>query len=154
MNTIDNILPNASDAMKKLNPGLFEVPIVRESGRIDWGTIEKSPKIIRQRTKAKLNKTEEAFEAYLKRDKDVLIYSQEITFVLANGARFTPDFVTTDKAGEDWTAYDVKGVGGRIEDDAVVKIKLAANKYTKIRWLLAWPKDRFICDWNFQLVKA
>jgi hypothetical protein len=98
---------------------------------------------IRQRIGPKLNKTEAAFLDHLKGTQpSATIYSQEITLHIANGCRYTPDFVTvlmdfpTD--GYFWTAYEVKGP--KAWDDAIVKLKVAASKFPAIRFVLVTRK--------------
>lgn len=94
---------------------------------------------------AKLNKTESAFGEWLlaSAPTDALIHSQSITLKLANGCRYTPDFVVM--AGRP-VAYEVKGF---MREDAAVKIKVAAAAYPWIQFFLVWRKGR-ASAWQFQ----
>lgn len=90
-----------------------------------------------------LNKTEAAFEQWLGAGNvnAARILTQAITLRLANGCRYTPDFVTVDAArvqdGEadacTLRAYEVKGF---MRDDAAVKLKVAASRYPWIKFHL------------------
>lgn len=82
-----------------------------------------------------LNKTERAFKewleisgfAYLEK-----IHVQAITLRIANGCRYTPDFIVQSvRAG--LVAYEVKGF---MRDDAAVKLKVAATAYQWIKFNL------------------
>lgn len=76
-----------------------------------------------------MNKTEAAYAGHL----DLLLAAGEIvwfhfegwTFKLADGCRYTPDFAVMRKGGR-LEAHEVKG---RWEDDARVKIKVAAELF-------------------------
>lgn len=88
---------------------------------------------IRQQAGDGLNKTERAFLGHLKRqDGGARIYPQAITLKLANGCRYTPDFVATNEFSI--SAYEVKGF---MRDDAAVKLKVAAHAYPWITFHLA-----------------
>lgn len=64
---------------------------------------------------------------------------EPLTFRLANGVRYTPDFVTTDFAWQ-LRCYEVKGPYCR--DDARIKLRVAAAQFTEIEWFLATRPDR------------
>lgn len=76
-----------------------------------------------------MNKTEEAYAARLEFQKHtghILWYKFEgITFKLADDTRYTPDFVVMLSNGE-LEAHEVKG---QWQDDAKVKIKVAASMF-------------------------
>jgi hypothetical protein len=105
----------------------------------------KKGKRLRQKEGDGMNKTERAFKAWLDQyvvnPGDALIV-QSVTLKIANGCRYTPDFLTLGKAavpeGEadafNLHAYEVKGF---MRDDAAVKIKVAASLYPWIRFTLA-----------------
>jgi hypothetical protein len=103
---------------------------------------KKAPSRIRQNS-AGLNKTEQAFFDYLKAREDpgvsrTVLPPQSITLRIANGCRYTPDFVvayhhSTDIPSVDLVAYEVKGF---MRDDAAVKIKVAATAFPWITFRL------------------
>ena len=96
---------------------------------------------IRQNS-AGLNKTEQAFYDYLKAREDpgvlrTVLPHEAITLKLANGCRFTPDFVVAYhcpmREQVELVAYEVKGF---MRDDAAVKIKVAATAFPWITFHL------------------
>ena len=100
---------------------------------------------IRQNS-AGLNKTEQAFFDYLtaREEPGVLrnvLPPQSITLRIANGCRYTPDFMVAyhvqhdDGNGyaQELVAYEVKGF---LRDDAAVKIKVAATAFPWIAFNL------------------
>ena len=103
---------------------------------------KKAPSRIRQNS-AGLNKTEQAFFDYLKAREDpgvlrTVLPPQSVTLRIANGCRYTPDFVvayhhSTDIPSVDLVAYEVKGF---MRDDAAVKIKVAATAFPWITFHL------------------
>lgn len=121
---------------------------------------EPQKKRIRQNS-AGLNKTEQAFLDYLKRiyviEPAGEIMSQKITLQIANGCRYTPDFIVKLDAevqegeadGVTLYAYEVKGF---MRDDAAVKLKVAASLYPWIKFHLV---SKGKCGtWNVQEVLA
>jgi|ERR1041384_4049024 hypothetical protein len=108
-------------------------------------------KRIRQSAKP-LNKLEREFEQRLRDRHSGVVMTQAITFRLANGVRYTPDFIVFDQwnlGGElayELTAYEVKGF---MRDDANVKLKVAASAFPQICWNLAWKENR---EWKEQAV--
>lgn len=79
--------------------------------------------------RGEMNKTEAAYKAHLdalQREGKVLWYAFEgITLRLADGCRYTPDFVLMTNEG--WIeCHEVKGYWA---DDARVKIKVAAEHF-------------------------
>jgi hypothetical protein len=102
---------------------------------------KKAPSRIRQNS-AGLNKTEQAFYDYLKTREDpgvlrTVLPPQSVTLRIANGCRYTPDFVVAYHQYEDavveLVAYEVKGF---MRDDAAVKIKVAATAFPWITFHL------------------
>ncbi len=74
------------------------------------------------------NKTEAAFAAHIRSlYPSSTIYEQEVTLVLANGLRYTPDIFFPGR-GVKPAFYEVKGF---MRDDAAAKIKVAA-------WVHSW----------------
>lgn len=98
--------------------------------------------------KAGPNKTEAAFEIYLRAmlDHNVTIIREGVTLHLGNGVRYTPDFYVQFESGT--TAfYEVKGFA---REDAIVKIKVAARVFNKWKFYLVKAKDRSLRAWNVQ----
>ena len=102
---------------------------------------KKAPSRIRQNS-AGLNKTEQAFYDYLKAREDpgvprTVLPPQSITLRIANGCRYTPDFVVAYhcpmREQVELVAYEVKGF---MRDDAAVKIKVAATAFPWIAFHL------------------
>ena len=95
----------------------------------------KPPKGIRgrgrtvKRVSGAMNGTEAAYAIYLdlcKERREILDYWFEaMTFKLADGCRYTPDFVVQMADG----MIEVHEVKGYWEDDALVKIKVAAEMF-------------------------
>lgn len=95
-----------------------------------------------------LNKTETAFLAYLKEnftDASTHITAQGLTLKLANGVRYTPDFIVVYGKGE-ITAYETKGF---MRDDAGVKIKVAAQQWPWITFYLVTRRKK---EWQIEKV--
>jgi len=102
---------------------------------------------IRQSSKPLMNKLETRFMAHMKRKHlNTFFHPQGITFRLANGLRYTPDF-TAFLDGELF-AYEVKG--GWIDGDSIPKIKMFASLFPEWTVLLCWERDG---EWQQQLVK-
>ena len=126
---------NPSESVKARNPHLFSKMTTAKD------------KMLRQDSKPKLNKTEARLGEYLgMRFPDSSIYAQEITFKLANGVRYTPDFILISPLSATIDAYECKGF---MRDDAAVKIKVAAAKYPNICWRLIWIDDG---QWREQII--
>lgn len=121
-----------SASTRRLNPGLFGA-VAGPSGPRATPEVEK-PRL-RQNRGPKLNKTEAAFEAYLAaafpRRK---VHSQAVTLLIANGCRYTPDFLVEQLSAEKPMAYEVKGP--HAWDDALVKLKVAAAVHPWIEFYL------------------
>lgn len=137
--------PNASDAFLRANLGLGQAraklvqQIVADFSGIPVGqAVPGGPKKrLRQDTKGP-NKTEAAFYAWLEAATSDQVFPHAITFLLANGVRYTPDAIRFTKEGR-VVAYEVKG---HMRDDAAVKIKVAASRFPKIIFRLATKKRK------------
>lgn len=103
-------------------------------------------KRIRQNTKPLSNKLEAEFGQYLKLiHHGATMYEQSITVRLANGLRYTPDWVVCEHGNV--ICYEVKGK--HVWDDSIAKLKMAASVYPMWIWSLAW-KDNI--KWTAQRV--
>jgi len=98
-----------------------------------------------------LNKTETAYYRWLQTLGDLWIGVMCLKLTLSKNTTYTPDFWACDQNG--MRAIDVKGtkaVDGRhtywCEEDAKVKIKLAARLYPWARFLIAFQYPRGF--WN------
>jgi hypothetical protein len=106
----------------------------------------KEPKRLRQSTKPLLNKLEEEAWQMLrsKACSGQVLISQAITFRLANGLRYTPDFFcfSWPSVGEfnRPTAWEIKGPWAT--DDAIAKVKMFATAYPEIRVILVWRDEQ------------
>jgi len=142
----------ASEAVRKLNPDLFEqraaeavrgLPTVKDS-LIARHAVTKEGKRLRQDTKGP-NKLEREFEAWLREEwkvTDPWFHAQGLTLLIANGVRYTPDMVVVFADGSGtcgvW-AYETKGF---MRDDAAVKIKVAACVYPWIKFHLVTKRKK------------
>jgi hypothetical protein len=99
--------------------------------------------VIRQSSRQP-NKTELRFEQdYLRgwlHARDIFTYEYEaVTLKIANGCRYTPDWYVVEWLGGDGTSkaqfYEVKA-RDMIWDDAIVKIKVAAQKFPQFEFYL------------------
>ena len=79
----------------------------------------------------KMNKTEAQFQQLLRHDPSVLWagYAAIKFMVGTDTCYYTPDFVVVTK--DEIRVYEVKGFW---RDDALVKIKAAADRYRWLRW--------------------
>lgn len=112
----------------------------------DYSTSGFKPLPIKQlppKKKALMNKTELAFKAELERRGHKIILCQALTFWLADGSSYRPDFVVVDICDDDTvllaplrlTAYETKGQH-RFKREGITKLKFAAEKYPFIRFVL------------------
>lgn len=105
-------------------------------------------KRVRQSSKPKLNRLESEFYERIKRELPGLeIRNHSLTFKLANGVNYTPDFTCASHPPAKMTAWEVKGKHSW--DDAIVKIKVAAHEWPEVRWILAWKQDG---KWQEQVI--
>lgn len=124
------LFPNAKEPFLRANASDAVIAVAR---------VDKPAPVrnrLRQNTGPKMNKTEEAFFEYLKAtmpDCDYTHYAQSITLLIANGCRYTPDFISVSKLTGEWLAHETKGF---MRDDAGVKIKVAASVYPAIKFRL------------------
>lgn len=98
-----------------------------------------------------LNKTEAAFLDHLRANHPdaAFIEPHALTLRLANGCRYTPDFILADASG--LTAYETKG---HMRDDAAVKLKVAASRFPFITFILVWRDRRAADGWGTQTISA
>ena len=96
-----------------------------------------------------LNKTERAFYEWLKCQGFLWIGVQNMTIKLAFDTRYTPDFVSYDgmEGPARVTFWEVKG---HWEDDARVKIKVAARMFP---WARFTAVQRIKGEWKFEEIK-
>jgi hypothetical protein len=129
-----------SKSFRELNPQVFGLPGVSKVTQAYRAPAEK--KRIRQSSKG-LNRTEQEFHDYINNDEDDLdpIHTQSVTLLLANGVRYTPDFIAISGCNGELSvrAYEVKGY---MRDDAAVKIKVAARLYNWITFYIATKRAK------------
>lgn len=86
------------------------------------------------------SKAEERYAAILDaRVRDNLIRSwryEGLTLKLADGVRFTPDFLVTEN-DDRMTLIEVKGF---MREAARLRLKIAVSMYPGFGWLLVWAK--------------
>lgn len=89
------------------------------------------------------NKTEAKYEAYLEKQKlagEVLSYCFEpLHLRLADKTFYKPDFLVLNKACE-VEFHEVKGSRYIFQDDAKVKVKVAAKLFPYFRFRVAYPQ--------------
>lgn len=109
--------------------------------------ISKPKKLIRQNPNPLSNRLETEFGNYLHSVNwsGNSIYEQAITVRLANGLRYTPDWVVFGHQGIQ--CYEVKGK--HVWDDSIAKLKMAASKYRDWKWVLVWKEKG---SWQQQVV--
>ncbi len=107
--------------------------------------VEPVAPMLRQKRTPALNKWELAFGEQLRRDyPNAHVSAQSITLKLANGVRYTPDFIVAGGPSADVIAYEVKGY---MRDDAAVKLKVAATAFPWMRFVLARRDgQRWVCE--------
>lgn len=99
-----------------------------------------------------MNKTEEAYFRYLKSRDDVdVIEFEKTAFRLAERCSYTPDFMVMLKDGE-VQFHEVKGSKAIFQDDAKVKIKVAAGM-VPFRFFVAIPAKGKKGEWDIEEVK-
>lgn len=144
-----NEIPKGSPDYQRRNPHLFG----RLPNFIVQGTFSPPTKPrIRQSQKPLLNKLETDLYDYLQAQTLQTVFPQALTFRLANGVRYSPDFFCFSfpwRGDMKPTAWECKGPFFR--DDAVVKLKMFATLYPQILVLLASKNDG---QWIFQEVFA
>lgn len=101
---------------------------------------------ILQRQKPLSNKLETAFGDQLHSwYSGVILHEQAITFTIANGVRYTPDWVVF--LPQSVQCFEVKGP--HVWEDSIVKLKIAARAFPSIQWNLAFKREG---RWLLQLV--
>lgn len=91
-----------------------------------------------------MNKTERRYLMWLRCFKDKWIAVHSITLKLAHDCRLTMDFAVVDESGLrliDTKAFNRKTRKPHIEDDALVKMRVAADRYPWIRFVIAWEDE-------------
>ena len=137
-----------SESVRRLNPHLYSAlnsHSVAPTTHPDPSGGIKTPKRIRQSSKPLLNKLETEWGEALKSAYSNPV-PQAVGFRLGNGVVYWPDFVSLECC----MAWEVKG-NQPIQDDSVVKIKVAARLFPGITWILVW-KDKVTKDWCTQKV--
>ena len=93
-----------------------------------------------------MNKTEAAYDKYLKAHPDVVFHAFEpVKLRLADSCSLTPDFMVMLSDGSisfrDTKAYwtSAKKVG--VTDDSLAKMKVAAEMYPMFTFTMTWNKD-------------
>lgn len=117
---------------------------IRRKGRVTQIIETKRPRIVPE-----MNKGETRYAQWLdlqQKAGDVKCwYFQAMTFKLAKDCRYTPDFVVFRVDAQ--TCVDVKGRKTRpdgtqtywAEEDAKIKIRVAAQMFPMYRWVIAFP---------------
>lgn len=98
----------------------------------------------KRRKPGEMTKTEERYAELLQARKltgEIIDWQFEsMTFKLADGTRFTPDFFVTFPSG-DAELVDVKGTGP-VDDKSVVKVKVAAERFWMFRFVVEKEKKK------------
>lgn len=128
MNDIKKMFPNASPAFIKMNAAEESFNPIEIEGIKTKADFRIAPST----DESKLNKTERERFAQLRSMRVPCLETQAITLKLGDDCRFTPDFSYIGENGE-MVFEDVKGFQ---RDDALVKIKVAARKFTWARFLI------------------
>ena len=146
-----NLPTHPNESFRKRNPHLYPEYMKREHV-FDRFVKEfdkhhpqpQPPKRIRQSTKPLMNKLEQEWLNYRVATCHDNPIPQSIGFRLGNGVVYWPDFV----APHFTSAWEIKGKQS-LQDDSVVKIKVAARLYPSIRWVLVWKHNG---QWQEQVV--
>jgi hypothetical protein len=138
-------VPHASKSFLRLNPQLAATKAPAVDMSHDPHDVRPAKKSLRQKSGPKLNKTEAAFLQYISQFYPAeRIGIQDVTLHLANGCRYTPDF----RVG--WHSfYEVKG---HMRDDAAVKIKVAAARFTDLQLFLVFRDKNQPSGWRIEEV--
>lgn len=107
--------------------------------------------------KGEMNKTELAFSQYLNvllHNGDILWWKFEaIKLMLANNTSLTVDFAVMEASGL-LVMIDVKGAKAIVEDDARVKMKVAARMFPFV-FRLAYPKPKKTGEgWDIEEIRS
>jgi len=140
---------NPTDSVRKLNPHLY-LPMTPSLVDVPIGTQARVRKRIRQSQKT-MNKLEAEFYEKLKSIYSN-VYYEPMRMRLCNGVVFIPDFMVVQKIADGCTAvkfFEVKG-NQKIQDDASVKLKMAAQQYRLFWFWLVWKEKNG--EWKEQAV--
>jgi hypothetical protein len=134
---------------------LKRYPIHTPSTKLE--RVDPAKPTLRQKTGPKLNITEGLFLRFLQEtyanDKHATIGVQDVTLILANGVRYTPDMRVAwvnANAEATTTFYEVKGF---MRDDAAVKLKVAASAFPEYRFRLVRLDKNSPTGWRIEEVK-
>lgn len=133
------IAGSTSKSFREKNAHLLNRP----GSRVAVDVSDSSNNRLRQKTGPKLNKTEVAFYEWLQAKYGDSVRAQSITLLIANGCRYTPDFISL-KLGMAW---ETKGF---LRDDAAVKIKVAASAYPELKFFLVSKSKVDVSGWAIQ----
>jgi hypothetical protein len=135
--TVDLSSLPMSPAVRKLNAHLFGAT-VKQSLQVRGKIVPAKKTRLRQSSKPKLNSNETAFEAHLRATLGgAFIHAQDVHLQLANGVRYTPDFMTYEPFSGRVCFWEVKGTR-KIFDGAGEKLKTAARLYKWAVFHLVW----------------
>lgn len=136
-----------SGATRRLNANLGIGQGMAKAGVV---AVDSPKKRLRQAAKPLQNANELAFEAQLLATlPGAVIWAQSFHFQIANGTRYTPDFVTYEPMNHGrLVVWEVKGTR-KIFDGAGEKLKAAAAKFRGITFYLVW---REAGEWKQQRI--
>lgn len=108
------------------------------------------PEKPKKKRRGVMNKNEILYSEYLELRKlcgEIMFWHFEFhAFPLAKGAKFTPDFDVCEADGSrmlvDVKAYWKNQKRVHVEAAAMVRIKVAAEKYPQYKWAHAWRDER------------
>lgn len=149
-----------SEAVRRLNPHLFAaVPgaVVKDSlitPSAAGVSVPAGRKRVKQSERPLMNANERAFAEELKRRlPGAFVWAQAVTLVLANGVRYTPDFVSYEPLNAGRLCFwEVKG-SRKIFDGAAEKVKYAADQFRAACVWLVW-REKGSQTWCEQRVWA
>lgn len=136
------------DTVAKLNPQLFNT----DSQQAQAMEMNRRLQLRPSTDEGKLNQNEKLYLEFLRGSQPQWYGIQAITLKLGHDTRFTPDFWALDDNG--LRAIDVKATWSNgkvhIEDDAMVKLKIAARLFPFIHFLIAWREGTI---WQHRPIK-
>jgi hypothetical protein len=115
-------------------------------------------KVRKPKAPGEMNKTEAAYALWLQSEKKYGFIAKALpfgsmTFKLANDTRYTPDFPVIMPDGT-LELRDTKGTKAKkkdgvkvgtvpyVEEDALIKIKVAAERFPEFGWALVWLDEK------------
>jgi hypothetical protein len=149
---ITEIATKGSKSFQRLNRHLLHPqPVAAQAGKAATIAQDGAKPRLRQRSGDGLNKLERRFREWHRLNlAHHQLFTQFITLKIANGCRYTPDFVSVDIFSSEMHAWEVKGP--HAWDDAIVKLKVAASLYPFISFtLVSWDKAAGV--WRMETVK-